>query len=78
VLLNDSGDTIVVTAVTQPTNGTASINTDGTVRYTPNASFNGIDTLTYTITDANGDGKLAAIASYNIAVIDTTPASSVG
>jgi hypothetical protein len=61
VLANDSGDDIVVTIVTQPTNGAASINPDGTVRYTPNPSFVGTDTFTYTITDANGATSTATV-----------------
>jgi len=52
VLANDSGDEIEVTAVTQPPNGSADINADGTVTYTPNTGFSGTDTFTYTITDA--------------------------
>uniref|UniRef100_UPI002610B880 Ig-like domain-containing protein n=1 Tax=uncultured Christiangramia sp. TaxID=503836 RepID=UPI002610B880 len=57
VLNNDSdpdGDELTVTEVTQPGNGSAVINTDGTVTYSPNANFNGTDTFTYTISDGNG------------------------
>jgi hypothetical protein len=62
VLVNDSGDEIVVTAVTQPTNGAATINPEGAVRYTPDPSFVGTDTFTYTITDLNGATSTATVA----------------
>jgi len=68
VLTNDTdvdGDSLIVSGVTQPTNGTAGINLDGTVTYTPNANFNGSDSFTYTISDGNGG---TATANVNITV----------
>ena len=48
----DTGTTLTITAVTQPTNGTVVITGDGTgLTYTPAANFTGPDTFTYTITD---------------------------
>jgi hypothetical protein len=50
VLANDSdpdGDQLTVTALTQPANGTAVLNPDGTITYTPNAGFIGADIFTY-------------------------------
>jgi hypothetical protein len=67
VLANDSdldGDTLTVVEVTTPANGTAVINTDGTITYTPNAGFTGTDTFTYTVTD----GTDTATASITINV----------
>lgn len=46
---NLAGATLAVT--TPPTNGTATINNDGSFTYTPNAGFTGSDVFTYTITD---------------------------
>ena len=47
-------DPVVVLAVIDgPVNGTASIHS-GSIRYTPNAGFFGLDKLTYTITNALG------------------------
>ena len=57
VLANDSdpdGDTVAVASLTMPSNGVASLNADGTITYTPNAGYTGIDTFTYTIEDGNG------------------------
>ncbi|MFC4034392.1 esterase-like activity of phytase family protein [Streptomyces polygonati] len=51
VLRNDSGATAVVRH-TDPSDGTATVNADGTFTYTPKAGFKGTDTFTYTTTDA--------------------------
>jgi len=65
VLGNDSdpdGDELSVTSIDSgPANGTAIINGDGSISYTPNAGFIGTDTFTYTITDANGDTASATV-----------------
>ena len=58
VVSNDTdaeGDTLSVTQVTTPSNGTAAIMTGSTttVTYTPNANFNGSDTFDYTVSDGN-------------------------
>ena len=48
----DTGTTLTITAVTQPTNGTVVITGGGTgLTYTPDANFAGTDSFTYTITD---------------------------
>ena len=56
VLTNDSDldgslDTASVAVVTSPTNGTASVNPDGTIDYVPGPDFVGTDVFTYTICD---------------------------
>ncbi|MCI2230543.1 Ig-like domain-containing protein, partial [Polaribacter sp. MSW13] len=70
VLNNDSdldGDTITVSNITvNPTNGTATINANGTIKYTPDNGFNnGSDTFTYEISDGNGG---TATATVNVTV----------
>ncbi|MCI0731835.1 MAG: tandem-95 repeat protein, partial [Chloroflexi bacterium] len=65
VLANDSdeeGDTLVVDSVTQPGNGTAAINPDNTITYTPDENFNGADSFTYTAGDGNGGSATATVA----------------
>ncbi|MEZ0340162.1 Ig-like domain-containing protein [Mycobacterium sp. pV006] len=55
VLDNDTdlnSDVLTIKEYTQPVNGTVVLNADGTFVYTPNADFNGIDTFTYTVSDA--------------------------
>ncbi len=51
VLANDSGVTALV-AHTQPAHGTLTLAADGTFRYVPDAGFTGVDTFTYTVSDA--------------------------
>lgn len=55
VAANDGDDDghVTVTGVTQPGNGIAVLNSDGTVTYTPNANFHGTDTFSYTVTDTS-------------------------
>jgi hypothetical protein len=58
VLANDCGlAPLTVTAVSTPGHGTASINADGTVTYTPANSYFGVDSFTYTV--RNGSGATA-------------------
>jgi hypothetical protein len=51
VLRNDAGATAVVRH-TAPSDGTVTVDADGTFSYCPNAGFHGTDTFTYTATDA--------------------------
>ncbi|SFJ63362.1 SprB repeat-containing protein, partial [Olleya namhaensis] len=58
VLVNDNdieGDTQIVTANTDPTNGIVTIEENGDFTYTPNPGFSGTDSFTYTICDDNAD-----------------------
>jgi hypothetical protein len=64
VLANDTdadGDTLVPSIVAAPTNGTATVNTDGTVLYTPNTGFMGTDTFTYMVNDGTVDSNVATV-----------------
>ncbi|MEL7355538.1 MAG: DVUA0089 family protein [Cyanobacteria bacterium J06560_6] len=59
VLANDSdanGDDLTVAIATDPTNGTATLNTDGSFTYTPTDGFSTEeqDSFTYTVSDGNG------------------------
>ena len=67
VLANDSdveGDTLTVQSVTQGASGSVVDNGDGTVTYTPNPDWNGVDTFTYTVTD----GALTDTATVTVTV----------
>lgn len=52
VALNDLGDPTTVSVVTNPLNGSADVQPDGSVIYTPDAGFFGMDSFTYVICDA--------------------------
>ena len=68
VLVNDSdadSDPLTIITLTQPSNGIATDNGNGTITYTPNPNYNGIDSYTYTVTDNRGG---VATATVNITV----------
>lgn len=63
VLANDvdpDGDPLVVSAVTQPPNGTV-VNNGTNVAYTPNAGFRGTDVFSYTASDGRGGTDSASV-----------------
>ena len=72
VRVNDSdpdGDTLSIQSLTQPANGSATIN-DGSISYEPNPGFNGEDAFTYTLTDGNGRTDEATVTILVSAVND--------
>ena len=80
VLANDTdidGDTLSVTTVSDPANGTAVNNGDGTVTYTPDLNFTGTDAFTYTADDENG-GTDTATVSVSIGEVNDPPIAHAG
>lgn len=78
VLANDTdGDADPLTAAigTQSTNGTVSLNADGSFTYTPDADFSGIDTFTYTASDGNG-GSDTATVTITVAGVNDAPVAA--
>jgi Ca2+-binding RTX toxin-like protein len=64
VLANDTdpnGQPLTVTGTPTAENGTVGVNPDGTLSYTPNPDFNGVDTITYTITDPDGNESTSTV-----------------
>ncbi len=64
VLANDfdpDDDLLAVTVTTPPSMGTAEVQTDGTVLYTPGVAYTGSDQFTYTITDPDGESSAANV-----------------
>ncbi|OYT86707.1 MAG: hypothetical protein CFE46_14695 [Burkholderiales bacterium PBB6] len=81
VLTNDSdpdGDTLSVdtTPVTGPAHGTLVLNANGSYTYTPDANFNGADSFTYTLIDADG-GTSTATVDITVTAVNDAPTSSV-
>ncbi|WIO73172.1 Ig-like domain-containing protein [Porticoccaceae bacterium LTM1] len=77
VLANDSdpdGDAISVVGVSQPSKGSVSINSNGTVTYVPPRKFTGTQTFSYTISD----GKKQATASVTVTVANSSDGSTGG
>ena len=85
VLANDTdadGNPLTVTGVTQPSHGTAVVNADNTVTYTPAANYNGADSFTYTIGDGHGGTSTATVrltvSAVNDAPVNTVPGPQSG
>ncbi len=51
---DDNLDLSSISITQEPTNGTRTINGDGTITYTPNPGFTGVEILKYTISDTLG------------------------
>jgi parallel beta-helix repeat protein len=75
VLENDldaDGDPLIVTHVTAPAHGTATINESGTVEYAPSANYNGPDEFDYTVKDPGGSTDSARV-SIGVAPVNDAP-----
>ncbi|WP_257666067.1 BspA family leucine-rich repeat surface protein [Parapedobacter tibetensis] len=77
VLTNDSdaeGDALTASLVIAPVNGTVVLNADGSFTYTPNADYNGRDSLRYQVCD-NGTPSLCdtALVYFNVEAINDAP-----
>ena len=64
VLNNDTdadGDSLTAAKVSDPANGTLTLNADGSFTYTPNAGFSGGDSFTYTADDCPSSSNVATV-----------------
>ncbi|HRX30584.1 MAG TPA: Ig-like domain-containing protein, partial [Tenuifilaceae bacterium] len=78
VLVNDTGlddEPIVVTVKSLPQNGSAVVNVDNTITYTPSSNYLGMDSLEYTVTDVDGDFD-NAYAFINVKPVNMIPVAS--
>jgi len=89
VLANDTdpdGDSLRVSLVTQPSLGTATAGTDGTLRYVPNPSRSGTDSFRYAATDPRGAADTATVTvtvrplpgPYSVTEITLPPITASG
>ena len=69
-------DKICVISNTDPSNGTVTVNQDGTFTYTPNPDFTGTDQFTYTVTDGNG-GTDTATVTLTVGAAPNSPPDAV-
>ena len=68
---NDSfGGDGATTAVGAASHGTTAINVDGTITYTPNANYNGMDSFTYTVTANTGGWTYQAWSNATTVGVD--------
>ncbi len=80
VLANDSGlldGTISVAITSGPAHGSASVGSDKRISYTPTGNYNGSDSITYKVTD--GDGEFStAVLSLTVSAVNDAPVASSG
>ena len=81
VLSNDgdlNGDSLTAVLVGDVSNGTLTLNSDGSFSYTPDADWNGTDSFTYTANDGALDSNVATVIITVDAVNDTPVANTGG
>ena len=77
MLANDSdpdNDPLTVTGTTTPAHGTAVVNANNTITYTPATGYTGPDSFTYSISDGRGG---TASATVSITVSPAAPTCAV-
>src|SRR5262249_36776954 len=76
VLGNDTdvdGDALTATLVNPPLHGTVTLGPDGSLVYTPNANFNGVDGFSYVANDGQADSAGAAVTTQPTPVSEPRP-----
>jgi VCBS repeat-containing protein len=79
VLGNDSdadGDLLTAVLVVAPSNGSLTLNADGSFSYTPNVNFNGTDSFTYQANDGTVNSNVATATITVIPVNDAPVATN--
>ena len=75
VLSNDNdvdGDPLTAILVTDVTNGTLNLNSNGSFTYSPDPDFNGSESFTYKVNDGTVDGNTVTVSITVTAVPDNT------
>ncbi len=78
VLGNDidvEGDAITAVLASGPSDGSLTLNADGSFTYTPNADFNGTDSFTYKANDGTADGNEATV-TINVGQVNDDPVAT--
>ncbi len=74
---DDEGDAITASLASGPSNGTLTLNADGSFTYTPNAGFVGTDSFTFTASDGNSNSDLGTVTLSVSAPPTATDVSAV-
>jgi len=69
----DVDDPLAITLLTTTTNGTLTLNPDGTFKYVPNTDFFGTDTFTYQLEDPSGETSAIATATITVDSVNDAP-----
>ena len=69
------GNTLTIASVTSGTGGTAVLNGNGTVTFTPTANFNGAASFSYTATDGLASSNTATV-TVNVAAVNDAPVAN--
>jgi VCBS repeat-containing protein len=75
LLVNDSdaeGNSLTAVIVSNPSNGSVVLNSDGKFTYTPNANFNGTDTFSYKASDGISFSNIATV-TVNVTAVNDAP-----
>ena len=75
VLSNDTDsddDTLSAAPVSEPAHGSVSLNSNGSLTYTPKANYNGGDSFTYKVSDGRG-GEDTATVSITVNAVNDAP-----
>ena len=75
VLGNDTGASITAIKLTNPVNGSVTLNANGSFTYIPNAAFTGTDSFTYKANNTTGDSN-AATVTITVNAVPTATADS--
>ncbi|MCY2941407.1 MAG: tandem-95 repeat protein, partial [Planctomycetota bacterium] len=78
LLVNDSdveSNSLTAVIVTNPSNGTLVLNSDGKFTYTPNANFYGTDTFTYKASDGLSFSNVATV-TVNVTAVNDVPVAN--
>ncbi|WP_313305939.1 retention module-containing protein [Stutzerimonas balearica] len=80
-LLANDGDVdnaaLTIASVTSGTGGTAVLNADGSVTFTPDANFNGVASFSYIVSDGV-QSSAAASVTVNVAAVNDAPTGTDG
>ncbi|MEA4926958.1 MAG: tandem-95 repeat protein [Syntrophomonadaceae bacterium] len=71
----DTGDTLIYAKESDPTNGSVTVNTNGSFTYTPVENFNGTDSFTWSVSDGTADSNTAT-ATITVTAVNDAPTVS--